>query len=126
MAKAVSNYPMVRHVAARFKALKHFRLEEIVAMDTIFLSIKAIGGARCAQMFYGLKSHRINVYGMESKSQVPEVYQRFLRDEGVPSGIHRDQAPEQKEALITRINREHKIQESFTKAGNPHQNPVES
>ena len=63
---------------------------------------------------------------MESKSQVPEVYQDSLRDEGVPSGLHRDQAPEQKETLITRINQEHNVQESFAEAGNPHQNPVES
>jgi hypothetical protein len=38
------SYPMIGHMAAQFKALKRFHLEEIVATDTIFLSINAIGG----------------------------------------------------------------------------------
>jgi hypothetical protein len=86
------------------------------------------GGAFCAQVLYGLglTSHCLNVYGMDSKSQVPEVYKRFIHDEGIPSGLHRDLAPEQKESMVTKITREYVIKESFAEAGNPNQNPVQS
>jgi hypothetical protein len=95
LAKAVSNYPMMRHLASRFKLLNRFRLREIVSTDTIFSSVRAVGGARCALVFYGLTSHHMDVYGMESKSQFREVYKEFIRDQGIPSGLHRDNATEQ-------------------------------
>jgi hypothetical protein len=85
IAKTVSNYPMIRHLASRFKILNRFRLREVVSTDTIFSSVRAVGGARCAQVFYGLTSHHMDVYGMDSKSQFPDVYKEFIRDQGVPS-----------------------------------------
>ena len=126
IAKAVTNYPMIRHLASRFKLLNRFRLREVVATDTIFSSVRAVGGARCAQVFYGLTSHHMDVYGMESKGQFPEVYREFIRDQGVPSGLHRDNAMEQKSQVITQLNREYDVKESFAEAGYPTQNPVES
>jgi hypothetical protein len=126
IAKAVTNYPMIRHLASRFKLLNRFRLREIVSTDTIFSSVRAVGGARCAQVFYGLTSHHMDVYGMESKSRFPDVYKDFIRDQGVPSGLHRDNAPEQKSHIVTQLNREYEIKESFAEAGYPNQNPVES
>jgi hypothetical protein len=71
IAKADTNYPMIRHLASRFKLLNRYRLREIVATDTIFSSVRAVRGARCAQVFYGLTSHHMDVNGMESKSQFP-------------------------------------------------------
>ena len=109
LAKAVANYPMIRHLSSRFKLLNRFRLREIVSTDTIFSSVRAVGGARCAQVFYGLTSHHMDVYGMESKSQFPEVYKEFIRDQEVPSGLHRDNAPEQKSNIITQINRDYEV-----------------
>jgi hypothetical protein len=126
IAKAVTNYPMIRHLTSRFKLLNRFRLREVVSTDTIFSSVQAIGGIRCAQVFYGLTSHHMDVYGMENKSQFPEVYKEFIRDQGVPSGLHRDNAPEQKSHVVTQINRDYEVMESFAEAGNPNQNPVES
>jgi hypothetical protein len=35
-AKAVSNYPIVKHMVARFKMLNRYRLDEVVFMDTVF------------------------------------------------------------------------------------------
>ena len=126
IAKAVSNYPMIRHLASRFRLLNKFRLREIVSTDTIFSSVQAIGGARCAQVFYGLTSHHMDVFGMDSKGQFSEVYKEFIRDQGIPSGLHRDNAPEQKSHVVTQLNRDYGIKESFAEAGYPNQNPVES
>jgi hypothetical protein len=110
MAKAVSNYPMIRHLTSRFRLLSRFRLREIVSIDTIFSSVRAVGGARCAQVFYGLTSHHMDVYGMESKSQFPDLYKEFIRDQGVPSGLHRDNAMEQRSNVITQLNRDKESQ----------------
>jgi hypothetical protein len=126
IAKAVTNYPMIRHLASRFKLLNRFRLREVVSTDTIFSSVRAVGGARCAQVFYGLTSHHMDVYGMGSKSQFPDIYKEFIRDQGVPSGLHRDNASEQRSHIITQLNREYEVKESFSEAGYPNQNPVES
>jgi hypothetical protein len=68
----------------------------------------------------------MDVYGMESKNQFPDVYKEFIRDQGVPSGLHRDNAPEQKSHVITQMNREFEVKETFAEAGYPNQNPVES
>ena len=63
---------------------------------------------------------------MESKGQVAEVYKEFIRDQGVPSGVNRDNASEQKSKKITEMNREYEVKESFSETGNPNQNHVES
>jgi hypothetical protein len=126
IAKAVTNYPMIRHLTSRFKLLNRYRLREIISTDTIFSSVRAVGGTRCAQVFYGLTSHHMDVYGMDSKSQFPDVFRECIRDQGVPSGLHRDNATEQKSHIVTQLNREYEVKESFAEAGYPNQNPVES
>jgi hypothetical protein len=68
----------------------------------------------------------MDVYGMESKGKFPEIYKDFIRDQGVPSGLHRDNATEQKSHVITQINRNYEIKESFAEVGNPNQNPMDS
>jgi hypothetical protein len=47
-------------------------------MDTYFANVWAIGGITCAQVFYGVQSHMINVYGMKSESAMPEAYKDFI------------------------------------------------
>jgi hypothetical protein len=64
-------------------------------MDTVFMTVMGLHKWSCAQVFYGLKSHMINVYGMESKGGVHDAYPDFIRNEGIPSGLHRDLAKEQ-------------------------------
>jgi hypothetical protein len=76
--------------------------------------------ARCAQVFYGLASHH-----MESKNQFPDVYKEFIRDQGLPTGLHRDNAAELKSRKISQLNLDYSVKESFAEAGNPNQNHVE-
>jgi hypothetical protein len=84
----------------------------VASTDTIFSSVRAVGGARCAHVFYGLTSHHMDVYGMDSKSRFPD----FIRDQGVPSGLHRDNATEQRSHIVTQLNSEHEVKESFAEA----------
>jgi hypothetical protein len=50
----------------------------------------------------------------------------FIRDQGVPSGLHRDNANEQRSGIVTQLNRDYEVKESLSEAGHPNQNPVES
>jgi hypothetical protein len=124
--KAVSNYPMVKHMVARFKILNRYRLDEVVSMDTVFSSVQAHEESPCAQVFYGVSIHMINVYGLEAKAQAIDAYRDFMKDEGVPSTLHRDGAAEQSSHAFIRLNREMEVRDTFSEPGNPQQNPVES
>ena len=100
-AKAIVYFPLVRHVASRFAWMNRFRLREKVSTDTMFSNCTAIGGATCAQVFYGTTSCIANVYGMKSKSEFPQVYSDFLRNEGIPTVLRRNNAPEEQSATVT-------------------------
>jgi hypothetical protein len=126
LAKAVNNYPMIRHLTARFRILKRFRLGEYVSTDPIFANVAGLLGYSVLQVFYGLSSHCIDVYGMKSKAEFPQIYKDFLKDVGVPDGLLRDKAPEEDSREIQAINREYHIKDKFAEPGYPNQNPVES
>jgi hypothetical protein len=90
LAKTILQFPMRRHMRARFPWLNCNRLRETVATDTYFANVRALGGATCAQVFYGVQSHMINVYGLKSESEMPETYKDFIREEGAPNILRRD------------------------------------
>ena len=117
--------PLKRHVRARYHFLNMTRLSETVATDTYFSSYKAIGGATCAQVFYGISSHMINVYGMKTESIGPYVYEDFLREEGIPRVLRRDNAKMEQNHDFTTINRHWLIKDAFTEPHHPQQNPAE-
>ena len=82
--------PLCCHVKSLFPFLNRPRLDETVAIDTMFANVRDVSGAICAQVFYGLQSHMINVYGMTKESEGPEHLDDFGRDEGIPNVIHSD------------------------------------
>jgi len=41
----------------------------MIATDTMFSSVQDISGRTCAQVYWGLSSHFINVYGMRTQKQ---------------------------------------------------------
>jgi hypothetical protein len=125
LAHTILRFPMRRHIKARFPWLHCNRLRETVATDTYFANVRAIGGATCAQVFYGVKSHMINVFGMKSESEMPEAYVDFIREEGAPSILRRDNSQIQSGTRTTKINRQHFIKDQFTEPGHPQQNPAE-
>jgi viroplasmin and RNaseH domain-containing protein len=67
----------------------------------------------------------INVYGMRTESEMPEVYKDFIRHEGAPTYLRRDNAQVQKSKKVTTINRELLIGDQFTEPHHPQQNPAE-
>ena len=79
-----------------------------------------------AQVFFGTKSHTIFIYGIKSKAEFPRVYRDFIRDQGAPSALRRDNAKEEQSELVKDINREFMIKDQYTEPHHPQQNPVES
>ena len=110
---------------SRFAWLNRFRLNEKVSTDTICANCRAIGGATCAQIFYGMTSHVINVYGMKSEGEFPDVYSDFLRNEGIPTVLRRDNASVQKSRTVQDLQRKYLIRDEFSERDNQQQNPVE-
>ena len=126
LAKMVIRYPMRRHIKSRAPHLNVFRIEETISTDPLFANVKSIyHGYTCAQVFFGLKSHMINVYGMRSKGNFPEVYRDFIREQGCPSALRRDNAKEEQSEEVLKIHRDLFIKDQFTEPYHPQQNPVE-
>ena len=126
LAKMVIRHPMRRHIKSRAPHLNVFRIDETVSTDPLFANVKSIyHGYNCAQVFFGLKSHMINVYGMRSKNSFPEVYRDFIREQGCPSALRRDNAKEEQSEEVFKIHRELFIKDQFTEPYHPQQNPVE-
>ncbi len=125
LAKAVVHSPLRRHLKSRFLMLRHPRLNEVVATDTYFSSVKSIEGYECSQVFVGLTSRRITVIGMKSKSEFPEAYQDFMRSRGIPHTLRRDNAGEETSEKVLNLHRDLVISDEFTEPHCPWQNPAE-
>ncbi len=91
-------YPMCRHCKARNPFANVHRLEETVSTDAIFANCKNIDNQYIgAQIYYGLKSKHIDVYGITSKGSSPlHTATSLMRDRGSPSVLRRDNAEEKK------------------------------
>jgi hypothetical protein len=126
LATTILRFPMRRHVKSGFPHLNRTCLRETVATDTYFANVRAIGGATCAQVFYGLQSHMINVFGMKAESEIPDIYRDFIREEGAPNILCRDNSQTQSGIRTTQLNREFIIGDQFTEPGHPQQNPLSS
>jgi hypothetical protein len=92
LAKSSFHYPMQRHLKSCFQMLRHRRLSEVIATDTCFSSDKSIEGYYCAQVFFGMTSKSLFVAGMKTESEFPDVYLDFIRQNGIPSTLRRDNA----------------------------------
>ena len=125
MAHNVVRFPMRQHVKSRFPFLNRRRLRETVATDTYFAERVGIGSITCAQVFFGLQSHMINIFPMRSENQFPEVYEDFIREEGCPSVLRRDNAGAETSYKVTDINRKYLVGDEYTEPHNPQQNPSE-
>ena len=102
------------------------RLREAVATDTFFANCKAIGGTTCAQVFYGVQSQMINVYPIQAESQGPNAYEDFIREEGCPTLLRRDNSKMQTGQDFIAINRHFCVKDGLTEPHHPHQNPAEN
>ena len=97
-----------------------------MATDTYFANCQAIDGYTCTQVFYGITSHMINVYHMKSASEGPHAYEDFIREEGCPTLLRRDNSKMQTGKDFTNICRYYGVKDAFTEPHHPHQNPAEN
>ena len=87
---ATSNirYPMRRHFKSRNPFANVHHLDETVSTDPIFANCRSIDSHYTgAQIYYGLKSKHIDVYGIKSKGEFPNTYRDFIREQGAPSSL---------------------------------------
>ncbi|MEM7375623.1 MAG: reverse transcriptase domain-containing protein, partial [Bacteroidota bacterium] len=125
---ATSNirYPLRQHYKSRNPFANVHRLAETVSTDPITANCLSIFHKyKGSFIFYGLKSHHIDVYGFSKKSQFPSSYQDFLRYQGAPSALRRDNAKEEMSEEVNSIQRKFAIRDEFSEVNNQQQNPVE-
>ena len=68
----------------------------------------------------------MNAEGFRSKGEFPDLYKDFIRTEGAPSILRRDNANEEGSAKVIAINRDLFVKDEFSEPYYPNQNPVES
>ena len=83
-------------------------------------------GYNGAQVFYGLNSHCINVYGFHLKGEFPRIYKDFICKNGAPSSLRRDNAKEETSKTVLDIHCDLYIKDEYSEAKHQPQNPVES
>eukprot|EP00978_Attheya_sp_CCMP212_P042052 scaffold250182_cov66-Attheya_sp.AAC.1 len=93
-AKTITHISMHRHLKARNPCLNVKRLDESVSTDPIFSSYRDVSGATCGQVF-GMSSKVFNIYGMRGKGKFPKTYLDFIRHEGAPRVLRRNNAKEE-------------------------------
>jgi hypothetical protein len=96
MAKLSSSIPMRRHVRSLLPFLSRKQIDETVATDTFFTNVRDVSGATCAQVFYGITSHFINVYALKTEADGPQAFEDFDRTEGLPNTIRSDNSKMQR------------------------------
>ena len=65
----------------------------------------------------------INVYPMPTESHGPNAYEDFIREEGCPTLLRRDNSKMQTGVDFAAINRHYCIKDGYTEPHHPHQNP---
>lgn len=117
---------MYRHLKARFPYMNVKRLKEIVSTDTIFANVTSFEGYTAIQVFFGMTSHVITVYGLRSKSMACHAIEDFINDEGAPWAFRMDGAPEQWSQYVFDLCRKLHVKLTFSEPDYRKQNPVES
>ena len=74
----------------------------------------------------GTKSFCLDLYGFKQPRNFPPVYRNFIRENGAPSLLRRDNAKDEQSYEVQSINRELYIKDGFSEPHHPHQNLVES
>ena len=117
---------MRRHRMSLYPFMNRTHLNETVATDTFFSSVPGIGGTTCAQVFYGLVSHYINIFPMRTESNALQALQDFMRYEGLPLTIRSDNSRTQRyNRAWVELLRTYLIPAEFSEPHNQQQNPVE-
>ena len=95
------------------------------ATDTWYATCTSYEGYNCCQLFVGMTSYDIFLYGMKSESSGPDALLDFFRQIGVPLAIRRDNAKMQTSQAWNDIMRKYNSADEFIEPYNPQQNPAE-
>ncbi|MGH7954782.1 MAG: hypothetical protein ACREOZ_02355, partial [Gloeomargaritales cyanobacterium] len=129
MGKLDPRVPLRRHIKSRLPHMGLVRLNESVAMDTVYPSkkesIKDYNANTCAQIFVGLESNYIFAVLMKAERDGPGALQDFIRYIGCPLRLHNDRSKMQLNEKVKKICRDAYIAQSTTEAYHPWQNPAE-
>ena len=90
LAKQLFHHPGKKFVKSRYPQLNRKRIYEVISTDTIFSSVKAFTGEEAAQIFVGNESAYMNVFGLMSEAGGATAFEDFIRTEGAPLGVRRD------------------------------------
>ena len=63
---------------------------------------------------------------MKSKAEIIDTYRDFIRQQGAPSTLRRDNAKEEASADVIDTHRKFAIKDQWSEPYHQHQNPVES
>ena len=63
---------------------------------------------------------------MKTESEGPQAYEDFIREEGCPTLLRRDNSKMQTGDDFTSINRHFCVKDGYTEPYHPHQNPAEN
>ena len=90
LGKVINLFPMKKHLISRNPMMSLPCVHEQVATDTIFSTITSYEGHNCAQFFVRVNTRYQDIFGIERESQGPDVLKDYLRKNGVPIFIRRD------------------------------------
>ena len=120
LATNVLRLPLRRHFKSRNPQLNRPRIREETSTDTIFSSVKGIGGETCAQVFCRKKSLKGNVYGMATESQGDEALNQFIAEQGAPYHMRSDNAQMEISKKWKETYRTYNISSSTSEPHHPH------
>ena len=114
-----------RHFRWCAPGLRVPRLNEEVASDTFFPSVKSKRGNTCSQFFAGQSSRRWDVFPLKSEKYNDTALQDFTRQVGAPDVLISDNAQSETGADWTKHCRTYCINTKTTEPHTPWQNPAE-
>ena len=94
--------------------------------DTVFSDTPAVdGGETCAQFFFGMDTHVVDVYPMKKKSDFASTLEDVIRERGAPTRLISDSANEETRGKAQDILRALYIGSWQSEPHQQHQNPAE-
>ena len=124
LAKSFLKHPMRRHCKARNPFSNVIRINQTVSTDPHFANVPSLFHIWLAsQTFYGLKSHHIDVHGMKGKGEFINTYRDFIRDQGAPSTLRRDNAKEEASPDVVDLQRKFMIKDQWSEPFPPPPEP---
>jgi hypothetical protein len=94
--------------------LRHKILNEVITTDTYFAGEKSIEGYYCAQVFFRMTSKMIHASGMKTLPVFPGLYLDFIKQQGIPTTLHRDNSKSEMSQHVRQIHRDLAIADEST------------